>query len=464
MPLTSNSFNLLANVAAELPPFSEALAPPLYQTSAFSSDDAAAFEAMATEPLHTGFYTRYGNPTTRAFETALAALEGGEAALATASGMGAITAALMAHAGQGDHIVAQRALYGGTTGWLRNIAPRLGIDVTFVDQTQPESFAAAFRPTTRILVLESPSNPTMCITDLTAVADLARAHGSITLVDNTIASPINQQPLRFGIDLVMHSATKYLGGHSDITAGVLVGSSARITAIWEKAYLLGATLDPFAAWLGLRGLRTLPMRVARHNETAMTVARSLGCHASVSAVHYPGLDRHPQHDLAPAANVGLWRRAKFRGRWRDSRRRDGRVWAQARPALGKFRVVLDACGSPGRDVGGHDAPRATPRCRTPAQPYPPGRRLRKRRCDRFRSGRGDFGSLQMSKHKSRRLEAWLKAIVEEGHHLCRESSLPRQTLPRQSGRSRTPHGQGVSSICRDRSGRTPTPAPLLPAG
>ncbi len=253
---------------------------------------------MATTPLHSGFYTRYGNPTTRALEKAVAALERGEAALATASGMGAIAAAILALVGRGEHIVAQRMLYGGSIGFLTKIAQRLGIEVTFVDQTDADAFSNAFGPRTRLFLLESPSNPLMRLTDLARVAAIAKERGVLTLVDNTIASPINQRPLELGIDLVMHSATKYLGGHSDASAGIVVGSRRLIEAVWDTAYLLGATLDPFAAWLVLRGLRTLPMRVARHNETALRVARHLSGHAAVSRVHYAGLESHPQHELA----------------------------------------------------------------------------------------------------------------------------------------------------------------------
>jgi len=288
----------LAQAAVSLPESSYPVAPPLYQTASFATDEAGIFLDMATRPLHPGFYTRYGNPTTRAFESAVADLEGGERALATASGMGAITAALFAFAGRGDHVVAQRVLYGGTTGLLQNIAPQLGIEVSFVDQADADGFAAAARPNTRLFMLESPSNPMLRLTDMARMAEIARARGITTLVDNTIASPINQRPLAFGIDLVMHSATKYLCGHGDVSAGILVGDEKRIKAVWEKAYLLGATLDPFAAWLVLRGLRTLPMRVARQNETALAVAQHLEAHAAVSAVHYPGLDSHPQRALA----------------------------------------------------------------------------------------------------------------------------------------------------------------------
>ncbi|AWN45533.1 methionine gamma-lyase [Methylobacterium terrae] len=296
LPLASST--LLARIAVEEPVTSHPVAPPLFQTSTFWAETPGCFAAMATQARHPAFYTRYGNPTTRAFEDAVAALEGGEAALATASGMAAIMVAILDVVGRGDHVVAQEVLYGGTVGWLRNLAPYLGIDVTFVDQRDPDAFRSAIRSTTRLLVLETPSNPMMRLTDLRAVTAIARARGVVTLVDNTIASPINQQPLSLGADLVVHSATKYIGGHSDLSAGILVGSAERIKSASDKACLFGATLDPFAAWLALRGLRTLPLRVERHNATAITVARYLSVHPAVAAVHYPGLAQHPEHALA----------------------------------------------------------------------------------------------------------------------------------------------------------------------
>lgn len=294
----TNMSTILARAGVDQAFAVDPVAPPLYQTAAFASNGAEAFFDAATSPRHSGFYTRYGNPTTRAFETAVAALEGGEAALATASGMAAITAALMTFVAQGDHIVAQRNLYGGTTGWLHGIAPQIGIEVSFVDRTDADAFACALRPSTRLLMLESPSNPMMRLTDLAAVAAIARSTGILTLVDSTVASPVNQQPLALGTDLVMHSATKYLAGHGDVTAGVLVGSKAHIEMVWERAYLLGATLDPHAAWLALRGLRTLPMRMAHHNAAAQAVAEHLQRHPAATAVHYPGLPDHPQAALA----------------------------------------------------------------------------------------------------------------------------------------------------------------------
>jgi len=207
-------FTLLAHVQIRLPERSNPISPPIYQTSTFETPDADAFLAMATEPLHAGFYTRYGNPTTRAFEDAVAALEGTESALATASGMGAVVAALLTFVAAGEHVIAQRVMYGGTMGLLKTIAPRLGIDVSFVDQTATEAFANAIRPTTRLMMLETPSNPMLRLTDLRAVAALTKSKGITTLVDNTISSPINQRPCDLGIDLVMHSATKYLSGQA----------------------------------------------------------------------------------------------------------------------------------------------------------------------------------------------------------------------------------------------------------
>ncbi len=252
------------------------VAPPLFQSSTFWSPDAEEFLEMAVEPRHPGFYTRYGNPTVRMFEEAVAQLEGAEAALGFASGMAATTAAIMSLVGQGGHVVAQSALYAGVNGFLRNIAPRFGIAVDFFDQGDLDAFAAVLRPETRLVVLESPSNPLLGITDIRGLAAHAKANSqAVILIDNTIATPINQRPLALGVDLVMHSATKSLGGHADLVGGVLAGSAALIETVWQTGHLMGATLDPFAAWLALRGLRTLAMRVERHNATAQALAERL---------------------------------------------------------------------------------------------------------------------------------------------------------------------------------------------
>ncbi|HLK23307.1 MAG TPA: aminotransferase class I/II-fold pyridoxal phosphate-dependent enzyme [Caulobacteraceae bacterium] len=277
------------------------IAPPIYQSSTFWSPDADEFFAMATQPRHAGFYTRYGNPTVRQFEEAVAGLEGAEAALGFASGMAATTAAIMSLTGQGGHVVGQTALYAGVNGFLRNIAPRFGIEVAFFAQGDLDAFARALKPQTRLVVLESPSNPLLGVSDIARLAAQTKAVSqAVVLIDNTIATPINQRPLSLGVDLVMHSATKSLGGHADLVGGVLAGSEALIETIWQTAHLLGGTLDPFAAWLALRGVRTLAMRVERHNRTAQVLAERLERHPKIAAVHYPGLRSHPQHALAAA--------------------------------------------------------------------------------------------------------------------------------------------------------------------
>jgi cystathionine beta-lyase/cystathionine gamma-synthase len=253
---------------------------------------------MSATPRHDRYYTRDGNPSFSRAEAVLAALEGAEAALLTASGMGAISTTVLALVGSGDHVVAQRTHYMGTSQLLANVLPRFGVTVTLVDQAMPEAFAAAITPATKLILVETPANPLLTITDLTAVGTLARSRGILTLCDSTIATPINQLPLSNGIDLVVHSATKFLGGHHDLMAGVVLGARELIERAWHMAVTLGPVPDPFAAWLLLRGLRTLPLRVGRQNQTALAVARFLARHPAVSQVHYPGLESHAQHELA----------------------------------------------------------------------------------------------------------------------------------------------------------------------
>ncbi len=274
------------------------VAQPIWQTStfAFGRPEDVAEAATATEPAR--FYTRYGNPNFTAVQGAIAELEGGEAALVTGSGMGAIMLVFLGLLRSGDHLVAQKAHYVGTTKALASWLPRYGIDVTVVDQTDPAAFEAALRPTTRLIYVETPTNPTLALTDLAGVARLARARGITTCADNTFATPINQRPLEHGIDLVVHSATKYMGGHSDVTAGVVVGDRDRIETLWHALIVHGMILHPFEAWLLARGLQTLPFRVARQNESAMAVAEFLEGHPRVERVYYPGLASHPQHELA----------------------------------------------------------------------------------------------------------------------------------------------------------------------
>jgi methionine-gamma-lyase len=265
-----------------------AIVPPIYATTMFGADSAAEFSELATRARHERFYTRYGNPTLALCERAIAELEGAETALVFGSGMAAIATSLLALLGRGDHVVAQQSLYGGTSSLLLNELPRLGIETTLVDQTDGDAFAAALRPETKVIVLESPTNPLLRLTDIAGVARLASRHGVMTLVDNTIATPLNQRPLELGADLVVHSATKSLGGHSDIIAGAVAGRVELVDRIWSLRILLGTALSPFEAWLLLRGLRTLDLRVERQNRTAGALSRALAADARVLRVHYPG--------------------------------------------------------------------------------------------------------------------------------------------------------------------------------
>ena len=282
-----------------------AVVAPIYQTANFRGDSGVDFAKRAGQARHPEFYTRYGNPTLSQVEGVLAALEGTESALVTGSGMAAVSATVLTLVGKGDHVVAQTNHYGGTTNLLQKLIPRFGVEVTQVDQRDGSAFERAVRPNTKLILVETPSNPLMTLTDLRAVVAVARAHGILTLIDNTFATPLNQRPIELGIDLVFHSATKYFGGHSDLIAGAVMGSKDWIMKIWNTHVILGAALGPFDAWLMLRGLRTLALRVRQHNENAIELARALEKHPAVKAVYYPGLKSHPQHDLASQQMSGF---------------------------------------------------------------------------------------------------------------------------------------------------------------
>lgn len=275
-----------------------AISPPIWQTTTFLAESSEHFATLAKSVKPSEYYSRYGNPTHNQVEALMATLEGGEAALVTASGMGAICASVMSLLERGDHVVAQRNLYAGAVALLEDVLPRWGIECTFVDQTNAQCWADALRPNTKLIYAETPANPLMRLTDLQAVAELGKTRGVTTIVDNTFATPINQRPLEYGIDIVVHSATKYLGGHSDVTAGVIVGSAAFIERAWRLHIVMGAVLSPFDAWLLLRGLRTLGLRVELHNQNALMLARFLESHPKIERVNHPGLESHPQHKLA----------------------------------------------------------------------------------------------------------------------------------------------------------------------
>jgi cystathionine beta-lyase/cystathionine gamma-synthase len=281
-----------------------AVSPPIFQTSTFALRTPEEGAELAEQVAPAMYYTRYGSPNTKQVEVLLAELEGSEAALAVGSGMAAITTAILAHLQAGDHIIAQQTHYTATMSLLTDILPRYGIAVTQVEQRDSAAFAQAVRPNTRIIYTESPTNPTMELTDLKATAELAHLIGALAITDNTFASSYNQRPLELGYDLVVHSATKYLNGHADVTAGALMGSTQLIQRAWEYARVHGPVLHPFEAWLLRRGLQTYGLRMAVHNQNALAVARFLEQHPAVERVYYPGLLSHPQHELACRQMVG----------------------------------------------------------------------------------------------------------------------------------------------------------------
>lgn len=275
-----------------------ALVPPIVYSATFRARDAADFARMATEPRHPAYYTRYGNPLHERVAGIVAGLEGTETALLTASGMAAISTAVLALVAAGDHVVAQSRHYMSTAKLFDEVLPRFGVEATIVEQTDLAAFERALRPNTRLIMAETPANPTMALTDLAGLAALARPRAITTIADNTFATPINQRPHALGIDIVVHSATKFLGGHHDLTAGVICCPERLAERIWRMHITLGAVLSPMDAWLLLRGLRTLPLRVERSNATALALARWLAQRPEVAAVFHPGLESHPQHALA----------------------------------------------------------------------------------------------------------------------------------------------------------------------
>ena len=271
------------------------LATPIFQTSTFAVEDN---DEQGRVTHSDRFYTRYGNPTHSVAERTIAELEGAEAALLFASGMAAITTSVLALVRAGDHIVAQGDLYGGTTKFFTQWLPKFGVETSFVETTRADDFARVIRPNTRVMYLESPTNPTLKLVDLRRAVAIAKQHGLTTLIDNTFATPINQRPIEFGVDIVLHSATKYMAGHSDLIAGVAAGSHELMQRVWETRTTVGGTMDPHAAFLLLRGLKTLAVRVERHNQNALRIAQFLEKHPRVKRVNYPFLSSHPQHALA----------------------------------------------------------------------------------------------------------------------------------------------------------------------
>jgi len=272
------------------------LAAPLWSSSTWISAGLADARRRAAKVRSPEFYGRYANPTVRAFEEAIAELEGAEDALAYGSGMGALTTAILALCGQGSHIVAQRQLYAGTMAFLQGPCRRFGIEVTFVDCTEPGAFAAAVQPGRTIIVLaETPSNPLLELAD---IDELSEIRGPFKIVDSTFATPLGQRPLDYGADLVLHSATKGIAGHNDATLGVIAGERDLLNEIWGYGVLHGATPSPHDALNALRGVRTMAVRVAHQSASALQLSKELTADPGVDAVYYPGLPSHPQYDLA----------------------------------------------------------------------------------------------------------------------------------------------------------------------
>lgn len=290
---TRTVHNVSVGAPAERP-----AAPPIYQTSTFAFADADDFTAALAGPDDGFAYSRLGNPTTAALERSCADLEDGAGALAFASGMAAVSTTLMAVAA-GGHVVAQRDCYGGTYHLLDRVLPRLGISTQLVDGDDLAAVDAALAGDASVLYVETIANPTMRVADLPALAGLAHRHGARLIVDNTVASPILCRPLAHGADIVVHSATKYLGGHSDVVGGLAVFADDETQrAAWELLIDLGGCADPLASWLVLRGLRTLELRLQRHSANAGALADFLSARPEVTRVYWPGLDGHPSAEVA----------------------------------------------------------------------------------------------------------------------------------------------------------------------
>jgi cystathionine beta-lyase len=277
----------------------DAVVPPIVQSGNFTYPTVAAMRATVQQEFDRPLYTRGFNPTVAMLRKKLAALEHAEDALVFSSGSAAIAAAVMSFTKAGDHVVCVHKPYSWTKKLLAELLPRFGVEHTFVDGTDAENYRRALRPNTTFFILESPNSLTFELQDLAAVAAIAKEHGIITLCDNSFSSPLFQNPIDHGIDLVAHSATKYLNGHSDVVAGMIAGSHAHIRQVMAREFMtLGPAPSPHDAWLLMRGLRTLELRVNRSADNAAKVARFLEAHPKVKRVHWPGLESHPQHALA----------------------------------------------------------------------------------------------------------------------------------------------------------------------
>jgi cystathionine gamma-synthase/methionine-gamma-lyase len=301
-------------------------------TSFFTHPDVVGFSANDLNEASPHFYTRWSNPTLELLETRLAALEGGEAALSFTSGMAAISALFLDRLGSGEHLVLSNVCYAGVAELAHDILPKHGIAVTAVDTSNPEAVAAAMRPNTRLVHIETPANPILRLSDIAAIAEMAHAGGAELSVDATIATPLGTKPLTLGADYVVHSLTKYIGGHGDALGGAVISRQERITALRKGSLIhLGGSLSPFAAWLILRGMETLAPRMMMHEANARRVEAFLADHPKVRSVFWPGSPHHSQHDLA------VRQMRNFSGLLAFSVKEEGR--ALARRLAERLRVV-----------------------------------------------------------------------------------------------------------------------------
>lgn len=283
---------------------------PIVQTSVYTFDTTSDLvnyfdERMFWDEVEREEYGRYGNPTVRAVEAKLAALEGADDAVLLSSGMAAVTNTLLLLLSQGDHLILTDDCYHQSREFCQNFLPRFGIDCTVVPCGDCDALEAAIRPTTRLLYTESPTNPFMRCVDYETVVAIAKRHNLLTVVDSTFATPVNCRPLDYGIDVVIHSLTKYLGGHNDLMAGAVLGSYQQTTRLRQAQGMLGSIADPHGAYLMLRGIKTLGLRMAQHNANGLAIARFLEDHPKVRRVWYPGLESHPDHALAKATMQGF---------------------------------------------------------------------------------------------------------------------------------------------------------------
>lgn len=286
-------------------PYYGAVSVPIYQSSTFSfkNSDEGAARFAGTDPGY--IYSRIGNPTTRALEQCVAELEGGHSALGTSSGMAAISTVFLGLLKAGDHVVGTHAVYGPTRVLMEQHLVKFGIESTWVPSERVEAVREAIRPNTRMVYIETPANPTIMISDLEACGEIAKECGALYVVDNTFSSPILQNPLRYGADVVLHSMTKYLNGHTDVVAGIIVTSTEELyQTLGKMLQYLGGTMDPHQAWLVLRGIRTLALRIEKAQQNASRLAAWLEKHPKVAWISYPGLPSHPQHELMKKQMAG----------------------------------------------------------------------------------------------------------------------------------------------------------------